>query len=241
MRIARIGLLVVLGLCACRGREASRIGRPGDPGFVGEQALGSSAAHAGPIEGDFVGSIFHVSYYQQPDDLPPVIGLEYGAYDAEHGDYWLHVSLWGREQLPADVDIATYSGGDADGVPQPARVEFAHTLARGADLQDLRHASAGRLQLELEAGHAALELTDLGWADDDAADPIGVTHGQAEGDVVYRCYLHAAETAEPHLTPESGDLTPIPNPDLPEVVYVEDLELSSKFCSTQLRQASGTR
>jgi hypothetical protein len=234
--IVAFAALALGALASCGGRDDdARLGRPGDPGYVQRKSLGQSSVHAGPIEGQFVGATFHVAYYQQAEGQPPVLGLEYGAFDVHHGGYWLHVALWAEGELPADVDLATYRAKSPYGELERAQVEFSRTLDADADLQDLRHAVAGHLRFEIDGDRARLELTDLEFDDPQDLGPPALVGGIAEGDVTYQCYLYDLSPDIPEPASPGDGVAPLPNPNLTQSLYTEDRDRSSKFCAALLR------
>ncbi len=235
MKLLALSALTIMSVSACRDRDDdARLGRPGDPGYIERKTLGSSSAHAGPIEGEFVGAVFRIAYYQQAEGQPLVLGLEYGAFDANHGGHWLHVALWAEAKLPTDLDLATYRAKSPYGELERAQIEFARPLGADADLQDLRHAVAGRLRLTVDGQRARLELIDLVFDDPQHLGAPALAGGVAEGDVTYQCYLYDVPPDVPELRAPGDGVTPLPNPDLPASVYSEDRDRSSKFCASVL-------
>lgn len=230
MRGLGVVVPVLLLLAACQNGRANRVGRPGDPGYVGNEALGASRAHAGAVDGEYEGATFHVAYYEQPH-AAPLIGLEYGAYDAASG-HWLHVALWARGELPREIDLASYRGMGPDGELVPAQVEYATPViapqAGGAPGQ-LQRARAGHLALDDDDGHIALALSDLAFEDTHAAERAPQS-GRADGDITYECWRFNPAPAAKGPRAVGRHLFALPIPGQPPVRYVEDRELSSDFC-----------
>jgi hypothetical protein len=225
-----VAVSLLLMLAACQNGHANRVGRPGDPGYVGTDALGASRAHAGAIDGEYEGATFHVAYYEQAH-AAPLIGLEYGAYDATSG-HWLHVSLWAQGELPHEIDLASYRAVGPDGELEPAQVEYAApdiAPQAGGVPARLQRARAGRLVLDDDDGHIALALTDLAFEDTHAAEPAPDS-GRAEGDVAYECWRFNPAPAATAPRAVGRHLFALPNPGERPARYVEDRELSSDFC-----------
>lgn len=228
---AGICVSVLPMLAACQNGHANRVGRPGDPGYVGRDALGASRAHAGAIDGEYEGATFHVAYYEQPH-AAPLIGLEYGAYDAASA-HWLHVSLWAQGELPREIDLASYRGMGPDGELEPAQVEYsspAITPQAGGAPAELQRARAGHLVLDDDDGHIALALSDLAFENTHVAAEHVPQSGRAEGDIAYECWRYHPQAAPNAPRAVGRHLFALPNPGELPLRYVEDRELSSDFC-----------
>jgi hypothetical protein len=222
----------LLLLTACGTSDPSRIGRPGDPGYVDQAALGASRASTGPIHGTYAGATFHVAYYEQPD-APPIVGLDYGAYEAASGS-WLHVALFASGELPAAVDLARYQATGPDGESERAQVELADAAPDAqAVARDLRRARSGRLVIQTQPDHIAITLEDLAF-DAGATQAPPPTSGSAEGDVRYECWRYDPHSAPSEPRKVGRHLLALPNPGDPGVRYAEDRDMSSDFCRATL-------
>ena len=166
--------------------------------------------------------MFHVAYYEQPDALP-LIGLEYGAYDAASGN-WLHVALWAQGELPRDDRLARYRRRGPDGELEPAG---SSSRRRRRTPQSAPRRVAARARRPTRArsgdGHIALALERLAFDAVSARRASLPASGRAEGDV--RC--DAGVTIRPAAAQPRAvgrHLVALPNPGESEARYTEDRE-----------------
>jgi hypothetical protein len=214
---------LLLFMSACQSSAART-----DPGHADGEALGASRVQAGPIDGEFAGATFHVAYYEQPSG-PPLIGLDYGAYDAAGGGNWLHVALFARGALPRAIDLASYASAGPDGELERARVEIEAARADPGASGRAARARAGQLELDAQRKHFSVAFSDLVFVAAAAGTALPAS-GRAEGDVAYQCWRYAAPLPSPGPRAVGRNLLALPNPDQRDPRYTEDRDMSSDFC-----------
>lgn len=225
MRII-IAIVVSFGI-ACTSTpsgESSKIGKPGDPGYITPKPSFSVFARLGDLSIDKEGAGVQVSHYEQPDSSE-ALSIECLVAD---GRGTVQLFFWARDTLPQEIDIATYQAVSATG--EHEKVRLAYEVPQG----DVRVASSGTIRVEQSEAGVTFKVTGLRFDGDGASQPLEIASGTLGGEIAERCYVIDADNAGAMKEDGEGPIvTPTPGAALP--AFTEDPNGTSSFCAERLK------
>lgn len=203
---------------------ASKLGMPGDPGYVEPSSSQVTDVELGELSGELSGAGILLKHYENPD-AEPFLNLEYvGGSDG----YSVQVFFWAQGKLPSTLDIATYRVESAYGENEGVRLEYTRPMSDGAS--DTRLAIAGKIAISETDDRLRIELSGLELDDPKKLGALAINEGKIVGSVADQCFIRASAAAT-----AGGD------PSEPVVVsntdggaaprYEEDAKRKSVFCA----------
>lgn len=224
IRTFAVVIVVLIAACDDDAPTASKLGMPGDPGYVGPSSSQVTEVEIGHLSGELSGAGILLKHYEHPD-AEPFRNLEYvGASDG----YSVQLFFWAQGKLPSTLDIATYRVESAYGEDEGLRLEYTRPMSDGTS--DTRLATAGKVAIAETDKGLRIDLSGLDFDDPKKLGALAIADGKIVGSVAEQCFIRVSEAGA-----VSGD------PSEPVAVsstdggvasrYEEDVKRTSAFCS----------